>query len=90
MAHEQIVTERRFPPPWTVADIGAAFVVRDQNGQGLAHVYYEAVTKVTPLSKVYCFAATSTVPPGGAFPPLTWAAEWRPIFYLLAIRGCAC
>jgi hypothetical protein len=35
------VTERRFPPPWTVADIGAAFVVRDQNGQGLAYVYYE-------------------------------------------------
>jgi hypothetical protein len=28
------VTERRFPPPWTVEDIGAAFVVRDANGQG--------------------------------------------------------
>jgi hypothetical protein len=24
---------RRFPPPWTVEDIGAAFVVRDHNGQ---------------------------------------------------------
>jgi hypothetical protein len=32
---------RRFPPPWTVEDIDAAFVVRDQNGQGLAYVYYE-------------------------------------------------
>jgi hypothetical protein len=32
---------RRFPPPWSVEDIGAAFVVRDQNGQGLAYVYYE-------------------------------------------------
>jgi hypothetical protein len=40
------VTERRFPPPWTVEDIGAdvqqaAFVVRDHNGQKLAYVYYE-------------------------------------------------
>jgi hypothetical protein len=30
---------RRFPPPWSVEDIGAAFVVRDQNGHGLAYVY---------------------------------------------------
>jgi hypothetical protein len=29
------------PPPWTVEDIGAAFVVRDQNGQGLAYIYFE-------------------------------------------------
>jgi hypothetical protein len=35
------VTERRFPPPWSVEDIGAAFVVRDHNGQVLAYVYYE-------------------------------------------------
>ena len=35
------MTERRFPPPWTVEDIGAAFVVRDAHGQGLAYVYYE-------------------------------------------------
>jgi hypothetical protein len=32
---------RRFPPPWSVEDIGAAFVVRDHNGQQLAYVYYE-------------------------------------------------
>jgi hypothetical protein len=32
---------RRFPPPWTVEDIGAAFVVRDHNTQQLAHVYFE-------------------------------------------------
>ena len=28
---------RRFPPSWTVEDIGAAFVVRDGNGQELAY-----------------------------------------------------
>jgi hypothetical protein len=29
-------TNRRFPPPWTVEDIGAAFVVKDRTGQRLA------------------------------------------------------
>jgi hypothetical protein len=32
---------RRFPPPWTVEDIGAAFVVKDSNDQQLAYVYFE-------------------------------------------------
>jgi hypothetical protein len=32
---------RRFPPPWTFEDNGACFIVRDANGQALAHVYYE-------------------------------------------------
>ena len=35
------MTARRFPPPWTVEDIGAAFVVKDGTGQKLAYVYYE-------------------------------------------------
>jgi len=32
---------RRFPPPWTVEDLDACFVVRDSNGQQLAYVYFE-------------------------------------------------
>jgi hypothetical protein len=32
---------RRFPPPWTAEDIGAAFVVTDSAGQALAYVYFE-------------------------------------------------
>jgi hypothetical protein len=35
------MTPRRFPPPWSVEDIGAAFVVKDSAGQQLAYVYYE-------------------------------------------------
>ncbi len=35
------MSERRFPPPWSVEDIGAAFVVADSAGQKLAYVYYE-------------------------------------------------
>jgi hypothetical protein len=35
------LTERRFPPPSSVEDIGACFVVKDSTGQKLAAVYYE-------------------------------------------------
>jgi hypothetical protein len=35
------MTARRFPPPWSVEDIGAAFVVTDSAGQKLAYVYFE-------------------------------------------------
>jgi hypothetical protein len=33
------VTERRFPPPWTVEKIAGGFKVCDANGQSLAYVY---------------------------------------------------
>ena len=33
------MTERRFPPPWTVEKIPGGLVVRDANGQSLAYVY---------------------------------------------------
>jgi hypothetical protein len=32
---------RRFPPPWSVEEQDACFVVRDHNGQALAYVYFE-------------------------------------------------
>jgi hypothetical protein len=32
---------RRFPPPWTVEETNACFIVRDANGQALAYVYFE-------------------------------------------------
>jgi len=32
---------RRVPPPWSVEDIDACFVVKDSAGQKLAYVYYE-------------------------------------------------
>jgi hypothetical protein len=33
------MTERRFPPPWTVETIPGGLVVRDANRQSLAYVY---------------------------------------------------
>jgi hypothetical protein len=32
---------RRFPPPWTVEELSACFVVKDSNGQKVAFVYFE-------------------------------------------------
>jgi hypothetical protein len=33
--------ERRFPPPQSVEETDACFIVRDANGQALAYVYFE-------------------------------------------------
>ena len=35
------MTERRFPPPWSIEEQPACFVVRDGTGQQLAYVYFE-------------------------------------------------
>ncbi len=32
---------RRFPPPWSIEETPACFIVRDGTGQALAYVYYE-------------------------------------------------
>jgi endo-1,4-beta-D-glucanase Y len=32
---------RRFPPPWSVEETNACYIVRDANGQALAYVYYK-------------------------------------------------
>ena len=32
---------RRFPPPWSIEETGACYIVRDRDGQALAYVYYE-------------------------------------------------
>ena len=33
--------ERRFPPPWTVKETDACFIVKDHAGHSLAYVYFE-------------------------------------------------
>jgi hypothetical protein len=37
----QLTSSRRFPPPWTVEEADACFIVRDGVGQSLAYVYFE-------------------------------------------------
>ena len=36
-----IMPARRFPPPWSVEELEACFVVRDYDGQQRAYVYFE-------------------------------------------------
>jgi len=36
-----MIAPRRFPPPWSVEEQEAYFVVRDHDGQQLAYVYVE-------------------------------------------------
>ena len=35
------MTSRRFPPPWSIEESYACFIVRDHDKQALAYVYYE-------------------------------------------------
>jgi hypothetical protein len=32
---------RRFPPPWSIEEGAACFIIRDHDNQALAYVYYE-------------------------------------------------
>ena len=48
--------ERRFPPPWTVEEQAACFVVRDHNGQQLAYVYFEDEPGRRSAAKLSCAA----------------------------------
>lgn len=45
------VAGRRFPAPWTVEQLDAAFVVRDHNGRPLTYVYYEDGQRPRSTSK---------------------------------------
>jgi hypothetical protein len=33
---------RRFPPPWSIEESSACFIVRDGDKQALAYVYFES------------------------------------------------
>jgi hypothetical protein len=38
---ERIMPARRFPPPWSVEELDACFVVRDHNGRAGVCLYFE-------------------------------------------------
>jgi hypothetical protein len=35
------ITDRRFPPSWSVEELDERFIVRDANGQALGYFYFE-------------------------------------------------
>jgi hypothetical protein len=36
-----VYAARRFPPPWSVKELEACFIVKNSTGQKLAYVYFE-------------------------------------------------
>jgi hypothetical protein len=38
-----MASPRRFPPPWSIEELDAAFVVKDSSGQKLGYFYFEEV-----------------------------------------------
>jgi hypothetical protein len=46
------MTDRRFPPPWTVETIPGGLVVRDANGQSLAYVYSRGKPEDAHIARV--------------------------------------
>ena len=60
------MTDPRFPPPWSVEDIGAAFVVKDSSGQkpGRAIICQAAHprSRISAYSGCSCFRKVSASP----------------------------
>jgi hypothetical protein len=58
-----MVEARRFPPPWSVEETDACFIVRDGKGQTLAYAYFEdepgrrAATHLLPRDEARRIAA---------------------------------
>src|SRR4029077_8303252 len=50
--YQQAMTDRRFPPPWTVEKIPGGLVVRDAIGQSLAYVFSRENDSHTHMAKV--------------------------------------
>ena len=36
-----LLTQRRFPPPWTIDEREGSFIVRDKTGQALGYFYFD-------------------------------------------------
>jgi hypothetical protein len=57
---------RRFPPPWSVEELDACFVVKDSAGQKLAYIYFEEEpgrrSAAKLLTKAFLVGATCSVP----------------------------
>ena len=63
---------RRFPPPWSVEELDACYVVSDRGGQKLAYVYFEdepgrrsAAKLLTRRPRIICRK------------PISARADWR-------------
>jgi hypothetical protein len=46
------VAPRRFPPPWSIEESSACFIVRDHDKQALAYIYFENEAGRRSLAKL--------------------------------------
>ena len=54
------MTIRRFPPPWSVEETDACFIVRDAHGQAPAYVYFEGEAAGAAAHLLTCDDARSS------------------------------
>ena len=72
---------RPFPPPWSVDEQAACFIVRDRGGQALAYVYFEE-EPMDMLTILGLFAVTAML--------VFYALEDQSPWYIVAFAGaCA-
>jgi hypothetical protein len=68
---------RRFPPPWSVEEFDACFVVKDSSGQKLAYVYFEdepgrrLAAKLLSKDEARCFERWM-MPSSGRCTAISW------------------
>ena len=57
------MTQRRFPPPWTVERIPGGYKVLDANGQSLAYVYGRETKADANIAKVLTMDDSEMIKP---------------------------
>ena len=55
---------RRFPPPWSVEDVGGSFVVKASNGRPLIFIYYREGAGRRSLAKLLTRNAAQRIAAG--------------------------
>jgi len=60
---------RRFPPPWTVEDVGGSFVVKASNDRPLVFIYYREAVGRRSLARLLTRDAARRIAAGIADMP---------------------
>jgi len=73
------VTGRRFPPPWSVEDIGGCFVAKASNNRPLVFIYYGEAVARRSLAKLLTRDAARRIAAGIAKLPglVQWLSKGR-------------
>jgi hypothetical protein len=73
---------RRFPPPWSVEELDACFVLRDHNGQQLGYVYFEDEPGRRSAAKLLAKDETRRTTPPRTFQ----SSDFTETYYTTAMR----